>query len=179
MIIEGKKAIVLVDQLYHELECWYPTLRLREAGMDVEIVGPDEGETYPSKLGYPATTDRAARDVTLDDVHCIVIPGGYAADFLRRHPEVVDLVREAVTMGTVVAVICHGGWLLTSADVVAGRRVTSFLAIKDDLVHAGAEWVDEEVVRDGNLVTSRGPDDLPAFLRTTLEAIAERSRQLV
>jgi protease I len=173
MTTQGKKAAVLVDQLYQEMEVWYPLYRLREAGVDTILVGPEAGATYPSKLGYPAVSDRAAADVSADDFDCLVIPGGYAPDHMRRHKAMVDLVAGACKKGKVVAAICHAGWMLCSANVLRGRRVTSFFAIKDDLVHAGAEWVDAEVVRDGNLITSRKPDDLPAFMRTTLQAIAE------
>ncbi|MFW6125160.1 MAG: type 1 glutamine amidotransferase domain-containing protein, partial [Pirellulales bacterium] len=158
---------------YQEMEVWYPYYRLREEGADVLLVGPEAGKTYPSKCGYPAVAERAAADVSADQFDCIVIPGGYAPDHMRRHPEMVQLVADAVSKGKVVAAICHAGWMLCSADVLAGRKVTSFFAIKDDMVHAGADWVDEEVVRDGNLVTSRMPDDLPAFLRATIEAICE------
>ena len=173
MTTQGKKAAVLVDQLYQEMEVWYPLYRLREAGVEAILVGPEAGATYPSKLGYPAVSDRAADDVSADDFDCLVIPGGYAPDHMRRHKAMVDLVAEACKKGKVVAAICHAGWMLCSANVLQGRRVTSFFAIKDDMVHAGAEWVDAEVVRDGNLVTSRKPDDLPAFMRTTLEALSE------
>lgn len=173
MTTQGKKAAVLVEQLYQEMEVWYPLYRLREAGVETVLVGPEAGVTYPSKLGYPAVSDRAASDVSADDFDCLVIPGGYAPDHMRRHKEMVDLVADACKKGKVVAAICHAGWMLCSADVVRGRRLTSFFAIKDDLVHAGAEWTDAEVVRDGNLITSRKPDDLPAFMRATLEAIAE------
>jgi len=173
MGFEDKRAVVLVDQLYQEMEVWYPVYRLREAGVSVELVGPEAGKTYPSKCGYPAVSDRAARDVSGDDFDCLVIPGGYAPDHMRRHPEMVRLVADAVQQGKVVVAICHAGWMLASANVLRGRTVTSFIAIKDDMIHAGAEWVDREVVRDGNLITSRKPDDLPAFMRTTLEALRE------
>ena len=173
MELEDKRAIVLVDQLYQEMEVWYPLYRLREAGVHAELVGPEAGVTYPSKCGYPAKSDRAARDVSTADFDCLVIPGGYAPDHLRRHLEIVKLVADAMNQDKVVAAICHAGWMLCSADVLKGRKVTSFSAIKDDMVHAGAEWVDEEVVRDGNLITSRKPDDLPAFMLATLEALRE------
>lgn len=175
MNLKDKKAAVLVDQLYQELEVWYPLYRLREAGIETVLVGPEAGETYPSKCGYPAVSDRAAADCSADEFDCLVIPGGYAPDHMRRHQAMIDLVAESCRQGKVVAAICHAGWMLCSADVLAGRKVTSFFAIKDDLVHAGAEWIDAEVVRDGNLITSRKPDDLPAFMRATLEALAELS----
>jgi protease I len=109
--------------------------------------------------------------VDLGDYDALVIPGGYAPDLMRRHPAMVALVRDSFLAGKPVAAICHAGWMLASAKILEGRRVTSFFAIKDDLIHAGAEWVDEEVVVDGNLITSRTPDDLPAFMRALIAAM--------
>ena len=153
-------------------ELWYPVYRLREEGASVALVGPEAGKTYASKHGYPVKTDRAAKDVSADEFDAVVIPGGYAPDRMRRDPAMVQLVADAVKAGKTVAAICHGGWMLCSAGVLEGRRVTSFFAIKDDLTNAGAQWVDEEVVRDGNLITSRQPDDLPAFLRSIIATLA-------
>lgn len=166
-----KRAVVLMDEQYHVLEGWYPVYRLREAGVEVQIVGRESGATVLSKCGYPAVIDRSANELTADDFDCLVIPGGYAADFLRREPYVVDLVANAMAKGCIVAVICHGGWLLSSANAVTGRRLTSFIAIRDDLVHAGGLWEDSTVVCDGNLITSRGPDDLPEFMAATVDAV--------
>ncbi len=175
MSLEGKTAAVLVEDVYEDLELWYPVHRLREAGADVVLVGPESGKTYTSKHGYPARADRAASDVSAGDYDAVIIPGGYAPDRMRRHPAMVKLVADAVRDGRTVAAICHGGWMLCSADALRGRRVTSFFAIRDDLVHAGAEWLDEAVVCDGNLITSRTPDDLPAFLRSIVASLAEGS----
>jgi protease I len=183
--LEDKRFAVLVEDLYEDLELWYPVYRLREAGARVTIVGPQSGTTYKSKHGYPATADKAADQVTADDFDALVIPGGYAPDRMRRHGAMVDLTRQMAQAGKLVAAICHGGWMLCSADVVNDKQVTSFFAIRDDLVHAGAHWVDQEAVQDGWLITSRTPDDLPAFLRTIIaactaneeaEVAAERSR---
>jgi len=170
MRLKGKRVALLVADLYQELEFWYPYYRLREEGAEVVPVGP-EAITYKSKLGYPAEAKLAAKDAKAEEFDAVVIPGGYAPDLMRRSPEMVRLVREAHARGKVVAAICHAGWLLASAGIVKGKRVTSFSSIKDDLVHAGAEWVDQEVVRDGNIITSRFPDDLPAFCRTIIEAL--------
>ncbi len=170
MELKGKKFGVLVEQLYEDLEFWYPVLRFREAGATVQIIGPKKGN-YTSKHGYPAEADLAANQAKAKNFDAIVIPGGYAPDHMRRHPAMVDLVREAAQGGKVVAAICHGGWMLCSAGVLAGKRATSFFSIKDDLVNAGADYVDQEVVRDGNLITSRFPADLPAFCRTIIEAL--------
>ncbi|MEJ2364537.1 MAG: type 1 glutamine amidotransferase [Deltaproteobacteria bacterium] len=171
MKLKAKKIILLVEDLYQELEVWYPLLRMREEGAEVTTVGTEAGVTYKSKTGYPVTSDVAARDVDVSHYDGIIIPGGYAPDLMRRHEATVKLVRNSFEQGKVVAAICHAGWMLTSADIVDGKRVTGFFAIRDDLVHAGAEYEDAEVVVDGNLITSRKPDDLPAFCREIIQAL--------
>ncbi len=175
MGVEGKRVAVLVADLYQELEFWYPYYRLKEAGCEVVAVGPEagDGKVYKSKNGYPAKADRAASEVSADEFDAVVIPGGYAPDLMRRDEHMVRFVREMHERGKVVAAICHAGWVLVSADVLRGKRATSFFSIRDDVRNAGAEWVDEPVVRDGNLITSRVPDDLPAFCRAILEALGE------
>jgi len=172
--LEGVRVAVLVEDLYENLELWYPVLRLREEGAEVFIVGPKAGETYKSKEGYPAKADKSAEEIRADEIDAVIVPGGYAPDRMRRHEAMVRLVKEAAQKGKIVAAICHGGWMLAEADIVRGRTVTSFFAIKTDLINAGANWVDKEVVRDGNIVTSRVPSDLPAFMRTIIEALAEK-----
>jgi protease I len=172
--LEGVRVAVLVEDLYENLELWYPVLRLREEGAQVFVVGPKAGETYKSKEGYPAKADKSAEEISADEIDAVIVPGGYAPDRMRRHEAMVKLVREAAQKGKIVAAICHGGWMLAEADVVRGRTVTSFFAIKTDLINAGANWVDKEVVRDGNIITSRVPSDLLAFMRTIIEALAEK-----
>jgi protease I len=173
MELKGKRAAVLVEQMYQEMEVWYPIYRLRDAGCEVTVVGPEAGQTYPSKLGYPAKSDRAARDVSADDFDLLVIPGGYAPDHMRRCPPMIRLVSVMAEQGKIVAAICHGPWMLCSTQALKGRKVTCFFAIKDDVINAGAKYVDAEVVRDGNIITSRKPDDLPAFMRATIDAVRE------
>src|SRR5437763_804287 len=173
MELKGKRAAVLVEQQYQEMEVWYPVYRLREAGCQVTLVGPEAGQSYPSKLGYPAKSDRAAKDVSADDFDVLVIPGGFAPDFLRRHDTVLRLVSAMAEQGKVVAAVCHGPWVLCSTQALKGRKATCFFSIKDDLSNAGATYTDAEVVRDGNLITSRKPDDLPAFLQAILQAVRE------
>ncbi len=166
-------AAVLVEQQYQEMEVWYPVYRLREAGCKVTLVGPEAGHSYPSKLSYPAKSERAARDVSADDFDILIIPGGFAPDFLRRDEAVIKLTSTMAERGKIVAAICHGPWVLCSTQALKGRRATCFFAIKDDVSNAGATYVDAEVVRDGNLITSRKPDDLPAFLQAIIQAVRE------
>jgi protease I len=171
MELKGKRAAVLVEQMYQELEVWYPVYRLREAGCKVTLVGPKAGETYPSKLGYPAKSDKGASDVSASDFDLLVIPGGYAPDHMRRSEAMIRLVSDMAEQGKPVAAICHGPWMLCSTQALkGGRRATCFSAIKDDLINAGAKYLDEEVVVDGNLITSRKPDDLPAFMQAVIKA---------
>lgn len=171
MELTDKTVIILVENLYNDHEFWYPFYRLKEAGAHVIVVGPEAGVSYTSKLGQSVTSDMNPEKVSVDAAHGLVIPGGYAPDMMRRHPSMVNLVQQFDKAGKVVAAICHAGWMLASAKILKGRTVTSFFAIKDDLVHAGADWVDQEVVVSGNLITSRTPDDLPAFLRAIIGAI--------
>jgi protease I len=175
-MLEGKSFAVLVEDQYEDLELWYPVLRLREEYAEVRLVGMTAGRTYTSKHGYPAEADKSVLQVSIEDYDGLIIPGGYAPDRMRRHASMVELVRNAVEMNKIVGVICHGGWMLCSAGVLGGRRTTSFIAIKDDMVNAGAEWVDEEVVQDGNLITSRTPNDLPVFMRTIIATCADGAR---
>lgn len=171
MQLEDKQIVVLVEDLYEDLELWYPVLRMREAGADVRIVGPAAGEEYTAKHGYPAKADAVASDIDPAAVDALIVPGGYAPDLIRRHHAMIQLVRDVNGHGGIVAFICHGGWVPISAGIVKDKKATSFFAIKDDMINAGAEWVDEEVVQDGNLISSRTPDDLPAFCKTILEAV--------
>ena len=170
MALSDKRAAILVDQQYQEMEVWYPLYRLREAGVQVTTVGPTEG-AFPSKLGYPCTVDVTIHDVRAEDFDAVIIPGGWAPDFLRRVPAMNQFVAQMDQAGKVVAAICHGGWVLCSAHMLRHRKGTSFFAIADDMIHAGAEWIDAEVVVDRNLITARKPDDLPAFTAAILEAL--------
>lgn len=170
MELHGKKAAVLVEDMYQEMEVWYPIYRLREAGCAVTVVGTGKKE-YKSKLGYPCTADADVKEVKAADFDAVVIPGGYAPDILRRYEAVNKFVADAFAKGKVVAAICHGPWVAVSANILKGRTATCFVAIKDDVVNAGAKYVDQEVCVDKNLVTSRMPGDLPAFMRETIKAM--------
>ena len=168
MELNGKKILILVETFYNEFEFWYPYYRLKEAGAQVTVVGSGSAETYHSKAGLPASVDTTADAVSVADFDGVVIPGGYAPDHMRRYPAMVELVRGFAEAGKLVASICHAGWMVVSADIIRGRKVTSYFSIKDDLTNAGGQWVDEEVVVDGGLVTSRTPDDLPAFMQAII-----------
>ena len=173
MDLQGKRVAILAENNYQDLELWYPLLRMREAGAEVKVVGTGSATTYTSKHGYEVPVDVAADEVKAADFDAVIIPGGYAPDFMRRYPAMVGLVREAFEQGKVVAAICHAGWMLASAGIVKGKKATCFHAIKDDLINAGATYLDQEVVQDGNLITSRVPSDLPAFCRTIIAALGD------
>jgi protease I len=169
--LKGKRIALLAEDQYEDLELWYPLLRMREEGAEVLVVGMPEVETYHSKYGYPVTVDIQTSEIATQEFDAVIIPGGYAPDRMRRHPPMLELVRRVYEAGGIVAMICHAGWVPISAGIVRDKQVTSVSAIKDDLVNAGALWVNEEVVRDGNLISSRGPDDLPAFCRNIVDAL--------
>jgi protease I len=165
------KVAILVEEQYQVLEVWYPYLRFREEGIETVFIGSGSKKFYGSKEGYPVQEDLSIDNARVHDFAAVVIPGGWAPDFLRRHESIVKFVKEMFDKGKVVASICHGGWVLASAGVLKGRKATSFMAIKDDVINAGAEYIDKEVVVDGNLITSRTPYDLPAFSREILKKI--------
>jgi protease I len=137
----------------------------------VTVVGMPGVDEYKSKLGYPVKINAAAEAVSANDFDAIIIPGGYAPDLMRRHRPMLDLVRSMFEQGKLVAYICHAGWVPISAGILKGKRATCLPAIKDDVINAGAIYVDEEAVRDGNLISSRSPDDLPAFCRAIIAAL--------
>ena len=163
-----KKIAVLVEDHYQVLEVWYPYLRLREEGMEAVFVGTGKKQ-YTSKEGYPVEQGLSIKDVNVDDFDGVVIPGGYAPDILRRHKEINDFVKAMDKKKKLVAGICHAGWVLVSAGILKGRKATCFSAIKDDLINAGGDYLDKEVVVDANLITSRNPFDLPAFCREIIK----------
>ncbi|HEU5179559.1 MAG TPA: type 1 glutamine amidotransferase domain-containing protein [Candidatus Polarisedimenticolia bacterium] len=166
------KIAILVENDYQDQEVWVPLYRLREEGYETVVVGP-AAATYKSKYGVPIQATVAASAARSEEFLGVVIPGGWAPDRLRQDAGVLRLVKELYEKRRLVAAICHAGWVLASAGIARGRSLTSYIAIKDDMVHAGAEWVDREVVRDGNLITSRKPDDIPAFCREIVATLKE------
>ena len=170
--LSGKRFLFFVGDIYEDLELWYPKLRLIEAGAEVVVAGPEAGVRYSGKHGYPCVSDAAIAEMNSADFDGIVLPGGFMPDKLRRDEKVKSLVKEFAEADKLVAAICHGGWMAISAGVYDGVRVTGSPGIKDDLVNAGALWEFEEVVVDRHFVSSRNPDDLPAFCREIIRFYA-------
>jgi protease I len=169
-----RTLLAFVDDIYEDLELWYPRLRLEEAGFQWKLAGPDVG-TFRGKHGYPASSDLRIAEASSEDFIGLLIPGGFMPDKLRRDPKVLDLTREFAEQGKLVAFICHGGWIPISARILKGRKATGSLGIKDDLENAGAVWVDEPVVVDDHLISSRTPRDLPAFARAMVDHLTSRT----
>jgi len=172
--LQDKRVLLFAGPDFEDAELIYPYFRFQEAGADVKVAGLGEA-TYTGKKGYPITTDGTYEDFVVGHWDIIVIPGGWAPDKIRMNEAALAIVRRGLTQGAVVGAICHGGWVLCSANVVRDKTVTSYCAIKDDLVNAGAHWVDEEVVVDGGLVTARTPADIPAFTRGLFAAYAQQA----
>lgn len=170
--LTGRRVLVLTGDIYEDLELWYPKFRLQEAGATVVVAGPEAGGRYQGKNGYPCVADAAIAEMSAVDFDALVVPGGFMPDKLRRDETVLDLVRQFDAAKKPVAAICHGGWIPISAGVYRGVTVTGSPGIRDDLVNAGATYVDEAVVVDRHHVTSRRPDDLPDFCRALIELMA-------
>ncbi len=172
MKLTNKHIAYLIEDGYEDLEFWVPFMRLREEGARVTVVGSGKGDHFRGKNCLEARPDVAAGQVKPDDFDAVVVPGGWAPDKLRRYPAVLELVRGIFEQGKIVAAICHAGLVLISAGIVKGHKATGSLGIKDDLVNAGAQWVDEPAFRDGNLVWGRVVDDIPDFCRELVKALA-------
>jgi len=172
MSVANKRVAILAEDLYEDPELWYPYYRLIEAGAKVTLVGP-EVTSYASKHGYPVQTQLAARDARVADFDAVIVPGGFAPDRLRRVPEILGLVRGVLEKGGVVGAICHAAWVPISAGIMKGKRATCVAAIKDDLVNAGATYVDQAAVVDGGLITARTPADLPQWLPAIIDALSK------
>lgn len=171
----AKKVAFIVDEMFEDSEFEVPYDQVKEAGHEAVIVGLEKGKSIEGKKGRATlTTEVAAADVSADEFDALVIPGGYSPDKIRLDSNMVELTRSMFEAGKPVAAICHAGWMLAEAGIAQGKTVTSWPSIKTDLTNAGANWVDQEVVEDGNLITSRMPDDLDAFTKTLLSQV-ERS----
>ena len=177
IFVDGKMIAAIEEERFRRVKHWagFPQLAiefcLKEAGIGVKLIGTGSKETYGSKEGYPAKVDASIEKVNAADFDGVVIPGGFAPDFLRRYPAVINFIKRLYSEGKAVAAICHGGWLLVSAGICRNNRLTCFYAIKDDLIAAGGKYVDAEVVVDRNLITSRKPEDLPRFVQELIKFV--------
>jgi len=190
--LSGKKVAIVVAHEFEDVELLYPLLRLSEEGAEIIVVPVHEGlHPRPYFEGKPVTgrfghtvpipvmaegyryTVGSIEELEAAEVDCLLFPGGYSPDALRLHKETLDLVRQYHRRGKLVAAICHGPWVLISAGIIAGKRVTGYVAVRDDLINAGAKFVDVPAVRDGNVITGRVPDDLPEFCQEIIQALSE------
>lgn len=172
MRLAGKKVIALVESEFEDLELWYPVLRAQEEGAEVVLVGPEANAVYKGKYGVPVQTDAAFDDIDPNNFDGILVPGGWAPDKLRRYESVLNMVRAMDAAQKPIGHICHAGWVLISAGILRGKRVTSTPGIRDDMINAGATWVDEPVVVDGHIISSRRPPDLPPYAKAFCDALA-------
>ncbi|CAN7377899.1 type 1 glutamine amidotransferase domain-containing protein [Rossellomorea sp. LjRoot5] len=173
MKLVGKKIIQLVSADFEDLELWYPVLRLREEGATVHIVGEKANEEYIGKYGVPIVSEYAFKDINPEDYDAILVPGGWSPDKLRRYEEVIAMVKSMDERKKPIGQICHAGWVLISAKILQGVKVTSTPGIKDDMENAGAIWINEPVVTDGHIVSSRRPPDLPDYMREFIDVLAK------
>jgi len=169
--MKKKVVYMLIEDLFEDTEVVYPYYRMLEAGYNMITVGPEMGKEYKGKYGLTMITDISGAEARIDEAAAVVIPGGYAPDRLRRNKIMVGLVKKAHKECKIVAAICHGPWMLVEADIIKGKKVTGFFSISTDLKNAGADYLDREVVVDENLITSRGPKDLPIFCKSIIEMI--------
>ena len=169
--LSNQRILVIVGDIYEDLELWYPKLRMLEAGAEVVVAGPEANTVYAGKNGYPCKSDAALHAIDPPAFDGLLVPGGFMPDKLRREQVVLDIVRHFHDEQKLIAAICHGGWIPISAGVYRGIRVTGSLGIKDDLINAGAIWEDAAVVIDNHHVSSRKPDDLPEFCKGMLEVL--------
>ncbi|MBN1115517.1 MAG: type 1 glutamine amidotransferase [Oligoflexia bacterium] len=165
-------TVILIEDRYQTLEVWYPYYRLREAGIKSMLAGTGRKKEYLSKDGYPAIEEIKISEIDRKNLNAVIIPGGWAPELLRQDESVISLIRDMKEKNRLIASICHGAWVLASADVIKDVTVTSFVGIRDDIINAGANYVDREVVTDGNIITSRKPDDLPAFSREIIKYLS-------
>lgn len=171
MKLKDKKIGIFVENNYQELEFWYPFLRFKEEGCQVTVIGPENNKTYQSKKGYEVVSDVAAEKVKNQSFDALIIPGGYAPDLMRVCKPILNLVKKNFTEGKVIAAICHGIWVPISAKIISGKKATCYYSVKDDLINAGGSYLDQSVVVDANVITSRKPEDLPDFCRKIVEKL--------
>ncbi|NLJ49953.1 MAG: DJ-1/PfpI/YhbO family deglycase/protease [Candidatus Atribacteria bacterium] len=170
--------MIFIENLYQELELWYPLLRLKEEGMETKLVGTGSAELYSGRNGFPAKPETTASSITARDFDGIIIPGGFAPDYLRRYPAIIHLVKETFQQGKLIGALCHAPSVLISADIVRGKRITGNRAIRDDIVNAGGEYIDYQTVVDGNILTAQGPNDLPVFMKEVIGFFSQTKPRL-
>lgn len=171
--LKGKTIALLLEKAVNDREFWYPYYRLKEAGATVVVAGPEAGKTYPAQAGVDATSEKAFKDLKADELDGVVVPGGYAPDHIRRSEDCLKLLRELNAQNKLVAFICHAGWVPISAGILKGRKATSVSAIKDDMINAGCLWENNSLVCDGNIISSRTPDDLPEFMKGVIAFLSK------
>ncbi len=167
-----KKIALLIEDLYDDKELIYPYYRMQEEGYQVDLVGTEKGVTYKSKFGLPMKSDEASKDVTANDYEAIIIPGGFSPDYMRRCPATIAFVKAFDAQKKPIVSICHGPWMMISACNLKGKHITGFHSIRVDLENAGAIYLDQEVVIDGHLITSRTPKDLPALTKALIKVLS-------
>ncbi|MFC4778400.1 type 1 glutamine amidotransferase domain-containing protein [Paenibacillus sp. GCM10023252] len=176
MSLVNQTVICLLDDEFEDLELWYPVYRVREAGATVLYAAPEKGKKYIGKYGVPAIADLSYEELVSSDIDGLLVPGGWAPDKIRRDAKVLQIVQELNAAGKPIGQICHAGWVLISAKILEGRTVTSTPGIRDDMENAGATWLDEAVVVDGNLISARRPPDLPPYAKAFVDALEQRTR---
>ncbi len=174
--LKDTKIIALIYDEFEDLELWYPVLRLREEGATVDIVGPEKGKKYIGKYGVPAEADFSFDDIDVSEYDAVLVPGGWAPDKLRRFKEVLDIVKYMDEKEKPIGQICHAGWVLISANILKGKKVTSTPGIKDDMENAGATWIDTPSIIDGHIVSSRRPPDLPDYMKDFIKVLKEKAK---
>jgi protease I len=170
---KNKRVAIMIAEQYQVTEVWAPYYRFREAGIVCDFVAVEANKDYPSKEGYPCRSTVAAKNAKAADYDCMLVPGGFAPDFMRRNNDMLRFANDMVNADKIIAAICHGAWLLCSTKIYKGKTATCYFSVRDDIKNAGAKYVDEECVVDGNLITARKPDDLPAFCSAILKALGK------
>lgn len=170
MSLQNKKILSFVHHDFEDLELWYPIYRLREEGAIVHLAGEQKGEKYIGKYGVPAVADFSWEEVNAADYDGILVPGGWAPDKIRRFPKVLEILRAAHESQKPIGHICHAGWVLASAKILKGVKLTSTPGIKDDMENAGAIWIDQPAVADGHMISAQRPPDLPAYMKLYIAA---------
>ena len=166
-----KKIAILIEELFDDKELIYPYYRMQEEGFAVDLIGAEKNVSYKSKFGMPLKSDFGSKDVSASDYDAVIIPGGFSPDYMRRTQATVDFVKAMNAQKKPIAAICHGPWLMISSCDLKGRKLTGFNSVRIDIENAGATYLDQEVVVDGNYITSRTPKDLPAFAKAIIKLL--------